>query len=248
MKDVFQREPGLSLVVDGRECAATGGRFQSPDFVVLQPRPLAGRKQVRVYRNVFKRVLDVSLVLLSLPVTLPLVLICAALLWMESGLPFYQQSRLGKDGRTFRMLKLRTMVRDAEHRLTQILEQDPALRAEWDATQKLKKDPRITPVGAFLRATSLDELPQLWNVLIGDMSLVGPRPMMPAQLSIYGCPDAYFAVRPGITGLWQVSARNETRFDYRSEVDTAYFRSMSFPGDLVLIFKTFGVVLQRTGY
>lgn len=202
----------------------------------------------KLYQHGFKRVLDVSLVLLTLPITLPIILLCALFLWIESGLPFYQQSRLGKDGAAFKILKLRTMVRNADQQLQDLLDADPALRAEWDETQKLKADPRITPVGAVLRATSLDELPQLWNVLIGDMSLVGPRPMMPEQLDLYGSPESYFALRPGITGLWQVSARNENRFDFRNVVDKIYLRRLSLFADIVLIFRTFRVVLQRTGY
>ena len=139
------------------------------------------------------------------------------------------------------------MVRDADAVLESYLAANPAMRAEWDEMQKLKDDPRITRVGAFLRATSLDELPQLWNVLKGDMSLIGPRPMMPDQLEMYGDAKAYFALRPGITGLWQVSARNNSRFTYRNEVDAAYRRNLSLPMDLTILFKTVGVVLRRTG-
>ncbi|MBE1282094.1 MAG: sugar transferase [Rhodobacteraceae bacterium] len=195
-----------------------------------------------------KRFLDLALILLALPVVVMVTLVCAAVLWLESGLPFYWQKRLGRNGRTFHILKLRTMVRNADAQLAQCLARDPALREEWETTQKLKNDPRVTRVGAFLRRTSLDELPQLWNVVKGDMSLVGPRPMMPEQLPLYGESQYYFAVRPGITGIWQVSARNESSFAFRYETDAEYHRTMSFRTDLKLLFRTIGVVLRGTGY
>ncbi|MFW8635516.1 sugar transferase [Cribrihabitans pelagius] len=195
-----------------------------------------------------KRMFDLLLVLLSLPLALPLILVCAAALWLEGGRPFYTQQRLGRGGRVFRILKLRTMVRDADTQLQAWLDRDPALRAEWDSTQKLKNDPRITPVGRLLRVTSLDELPQLWNVVTGEMSLVGPRPMMPCQLPLYGDARAYLALQPGITGLWQVSARNESSFASRAWADAEYRRGLSLGGDLALIGRTFGVVLKGTGY
>lgn len=200
------------------------------------------------YPTTGKRVLDLLLVLASLPVILPLVAMCAAALWFEGGQPFYTQARLGRGGRPFRILKLRTMVRNADQLLQHYLVTDPALRREWNETQKLKNDPRITRVGRFLRATSLDELPQLWNVAKGDMSLVGPRPMMPEQLPLYGDARAYFALRPGITGVWQVSVRNEGSFATRARADADYRRGLSLGGDLSLIWRTAGVVLKGTGY
>lgn len=202
----------------------------------------------RVYANLGKRILDVTLVLLTLPLTLPVILICALALWIEGGYPFYRQDRLGQRGRHFSMLKLRTMVRDADTQLEKYLAANPDMRREWDETQKLKQDPRITRVGKFLRASSLDELPQLWNVLIGDMSLVGPRPMLPEQLPLYGNATAYFALKPGITGVWQVSARNESRFSYRAQIDAAYEQELSMWADLSLMFRTVGVVVRGTGY
>ncbi|MEX0304280.1 MAG: sugar transferase [Leisingera sp.] len=200
------------------------------------------------YAGTGKRVLDLLLVVLSLPLVLPLIGFCAAALWLEGGQPFYTQSRLGRGGKAFRILKLRTMVRDADALLQRCLDSDPALRREWDETQKLKNDPRITRVGRLLRATSLDELPQLWNVARGDMSLVGPRPMMPEQLQLYGDARAYFALRPGITGLWQVSVRNEAGFGSRVRADFEYQRGLSLGLDLGLIWRTVGVVLKGTGY
>lgn len=208
----------------------------------------ASRSGGGIYAPAGKRGLDLLLVLLSLPLALPLIALCAAALWLEGGRPFYTQARLGRGGQVFRILKLRTMVRDADALLQHYLAASPALRQEWQDTQKLKNDPRITPVGRLLRATSLDELPQLWNVVKGDMSLVGPRPMMPDQLPLYGDARAYFALRPGITGIWQVSVRNEASFASRVRADFEYRRGLSLSRDLDLIWRTFGVVLKGTGY
>jgi lipopolysaccharide/colanic/teichoic acid biosynthesis glycosyltransferase len=199
------------------------------------------------YSRFGKRVFDGLLIILALPIALPIVVLAALALWIEGGAPFYTQRRLGKDGKVFFILKLRTMVRDADAVLESHLARDPELRREWDNLQKLKHDPRVTRVGHFLRSTSLDELPQLLNVLRGQMSLVGPRPMMLDQLPMYGDPHAYNALRPGITGLWQTSARNNNGFSYRNQVDAQYRTEMSFLYDLKVLFKTVGVVLRRTG-
>ncbi|WP_240611048.1 sugar transferase [Oceaniglobus ichthyenteri] len=210
-----------------------------------EPAPLPGSF---AYRALGKRILDILLVLMTAPLTLSVVLICALALWIEGGNPFYRQDRLGVGGRRFSILKLRTMVRDADTILARYLEADPALAEEWRTTQKLKNDPRITRIGSILRKTSLDELPQFWNVLLGEMSLVGPRPMMPDQLEMYGDPFVYFAMRPGITGFWQVSARNENHFSFRAEIDAQYHRKMSPLCDLGVMLRTVGVMMRRTGY
>lgn len=201
-----------------------------------------------VYRAFGKRLLDILLIVIGLPLMLPVTLICALALWLEGGQPFYRQKRLGQGGRRFHIWKLRTMRRDADRVLENLLASDPDLRAEWDLTQKLKEDPRITPVGAVLRKTSLDEVPQFWNVLKGEMSVVGPRPMMPEQLPLYPDPRAYFANLPGITGQWQVSDRNENSFAHRATVDAAYDAELSLLTDMKILFRTVGVVLKRTGY
>lgn len=215
-------------------------------------RPVADRRRLLsprwIYRQFGKPVLDLIFLLAALPVTLPIILLCALALWFEGGQPFYRQARLGKDGRIFWIVKLRTMVRDADKLLEQYLDDDPALAEEWRTTQKLRNDPRVTRLGAVLRATSLDELPQLWNVLRGEMSIVGPRPMLPEQLSLYGDPEAYFALRPGLTGLWQVSARNEAEFSDRAWLDATYYADLSCRVDIALLLRTVGVVLRRTGY
>lgn len=261
MKDFGQETGSVSVVKFSAEAArfdralpafpASGASVNVP----FKAKPVASQAPVRsrglgrqMYLNVGKRIMDIALVLLSAPITLPVVLFCAIALWIEGGSPFYRQDRLGKGGALFSILKLRSMVQNADAKLEECLASDPALREEWDTTQKLKKDPRVTPLGSFLRATSLDELPQLWNVLKGDMSLVGPRPMLPEQLSMYGEPEAYFALKPGITGIWQVSARNENHFAYRAQIDAVYYAGVSAWSDVVLMAKTFGVVLRRTGY
>jgi exopolysaccharide production protein ExoY len=209
--------------------------------------PQAKRAEQGFYRRFAKRALDVIAVLLSAPVVVPVVLILALLVAREGGRPFYSQFRVGKNGRPFRMWKLRTMVTDADARMTAYLDTNPQARAEWDLNQKLRVDPRITRFGQVLRKTSLDELPQLWNVFIGDMSLVGPRPMMLNQQVMYPG-KAYYVVRPGVTGLWQTTDRNQTSFEARAEFDTLYDESLSLATDLRIIFKTVGVVVKGTGY
>jgi lipopolysaccharide/colanic/teichoic acid biosynthesis glycosyltransferase len=200
-----------------------------------------------VYRNGLKRVMDVMLVLLGGIVVLPVVLILALLIARDGHSPFYWNARVGRGGRVFHMLKLRSMVHDADARLEAHLAADPAAAAEWAATQKLKKDPRITTFGRILRKTSMDELPQLWNVLTGDMSLVGPRPMMPSQQVLY-IGRAYYALRPGLTGPWQVSDRNGCAFAKRAEFDRDYEQSLSLATDLRLLARTVAVVLKGTGF
>ena len=201
------------------------------------------------YRDGVKRLLDIALVIAALPVVVPVILLAAIALWFEGGNPFFGQKRLGLGGRIFVMRKLRTMVPDAEARLEACLQADPALRHEWETTQKLRLDPRITPLGRFLRKTSLDELPQLWNVLTGDMSLVGPRPMLPDQVHLYGGDtSSYTALRPGLTGLWQISERNDGYFARRAISDARYDRNLSFLLDMKVIAATFLVVLRGTGY
>ncbi|MHA6263576.1 sugar transferase [Arenibacterium sp. CAU 1754] len=232
--------------------AISGHASTDAPFKTLARKPAAHKSAKpsphRFYASVGKRVLDVALVIASLPVLLPLALLCVVAVMLDGGNPFYRQDRLGRNNKVFSILKLRTMVPNADAKLAAVLASDPALRAEWNATQKLKNDPRITRSGAFLRATSLDELPQFWNVLTGEMSLVGPRPMLPEQLPMYGDAEPYFAMRPGISGLWQVSARNENNFGYRAKVDAEYFSNVSFLHDFLILVKTVGVVLRRTGY
>jgi len=210
--------------------------------------PPARRPATGVYRAAGKRLLDLMFVLLSAPFAAVLIAAAALPLWFEGGSPFYRQARLGRDGKRFSILKLRTMVQDADTLLEMHLAADPVLRGEWNTTQKLRKDPRITPIGAFLRKSSLDELPQLWNVMRGDMSLVGPRPMLPEQLPIYGDCTHYFALRPGITGYWQVSQRNDSAFRARAALDAAYDSQMSLKEDAKVLWRTIGAVVKQTGF
>lgn len=203
--------------------------------------------QHKVYRKLGKRLLDVTLVMMAAPVIVLVVGLLAILVALDGGRPFYVQERIGRNGRVYRMWKLRSMVADADERLEDYLAKDPNARAEWDSTQKLKSDPRITAFGRFLRKSSMDELPQLWNVLKGDMSLVGPRPMMVNQQDLYPGAD-YYHLRPGITGSWQVSARNESTFADRARFDAQYNRDLSMMTDLRLILATVRVVLRATGH
>ncbi len=200
-----------------------------------------------LYRNYLKRLFDISAVVISGVVVAPLIILMALIVSFDGSNPFYWNDRVGRGGRNFRMLKLRSMVPNADAMLEEYLSRNAEARLEWNSTQKLKSDPRITRFGRFLRKTSLDELPQLWNVLIGDMSLVGPRPMMPSQRPLYhGL--SYYRLRPGITGIWQVSDRNESAFSKRAEYDTEYDETLSFRNDLWLLWATVSVVLRGTGY
>lgn len=199
-----------------------------------------------IYRRGLKRAFDLAAVMMAAPVVVPLICGLAIAVALNGGQPFYTQDRVGRNGRTFRMWKLRSMVRDADALMEAHLASDIAVRAEWDATQKLKDDPRITTLGRFLRRSSLDELPQLWNVVTGDMSLVGPRPMMVNQRAIYPG-TAYYALRPGITGLWQTAGRNRTTFAARAEFDAVYEADVTLKNDMSILWRTVNVVLNATG-
>ena len=179
----------------------------------------------------------------------PIMALVAWLIWKRDGAPiFFGHYRVGRDGELFRCLKFRSMYRDADRMLKEVLASDPQARAEWDRDQKLGNDPRITPVGHFLRKTSLDELPQLFNVLRGEMSLVGPRPITTGELTRYGAARwHYLSVQPGMTGLWQVSGRNNTTYDERVALDRRYVEARSFRLDLSILFRTIKVVVARDG-
>ncbi|MDA7965969.1 sugar transferase [Ruegeria sp.] len=213
----------------------------------LRARHVQTRTSARFYRDYLKRGLDIAFILLTLPVAVPLIAVLALIAARDGASPFYRQSRVGRNGVTFTMFKIRTMVNDADDRLETYLADNPSASVEWDSTQKLKHDPRITSIGHFMRRSSLDELPQLWNVLRGDMSLIGPRPMMVSQQSLYPG-RSYYEMRPGITGLWQVSDRNESTFADRARFDTRYVETLSFKNDLMILFKTVGAVLRCTGH
>ncbi|WP_198376598.1 sugar transferase [Neoroseomonas rubea] len=196
-----------------------------------------------------KRAMDIAIAGLALLAALPFFLVVGALVRADGGPAFYAHPRVGRGGRVFGCLKFRSMVTDSQARLEALLAADPAARAEWEQTRKLKNDPRITRIGRFLRATSLDELPQLINVLKGEMAIVGPRPVTQSELdSYYGAAAAhYLTVRPGITGLWQVSGRSETSYDQRVALDVAYVSQPSLLADIRILLKTPVAVLSRRG-
>ncbi len=196
-----------------------------------------------------KRALDIIGAGVGLLLLAPFFLIVALMLRADGGPAFFAHQRVGRGGKLFGCLKFRSMVIDSQARLETLLANDPAARAEWEATRKLKNDPRITPIGRFLRSTSLDELPQLINVLRGEMSLVGPRPVQEAEIDrYYGASAAhYMAVRPGITGLWQVSGRSETSYESRVALDVSYVSRPSLLADFSILLRTPVAVLSRRG-
>jgi len=196
-----------------------------------------------------KRALDIIGAGVGLVLLAPFFLIVALMVRADGGPAFFAHQRVGRGGKLFGCLKFRSMVVDSQARLESLLANDAVARAEWEATRKLKNDPRITPIGRFLRSTSLDELPQLINVLRGEMSLVGPRPVQEAEIDrYYGASAAhYMAVRPGITGLWQVSGRSETSYESRVALDVTYVSRPSLLADLSILLRTPVAVLSRRG-
>lgn len=202
------------------------------------------------FNKFIKRSFDLTVSVLFLPVLIPLIAILGLLIRIDSPGPvFFYQRRVGRGGGMFKVYKFRSMYRDSKERLENILKTEPAARQEWNTFFKLKNDPRITRMGAFLRKTSLDELPQILNVLKSEMSLVGPRPVLPEELAIYykEFSDYYQLVRPGMTGLWQVSGRNDIDYDVRVKLDTWYVLNWSLWLDILMLFKTIRVVLKREG-
>ncbi|MEC5342066.1 undecaprenyl-phosphate galactose phosphotransferase WbaP [Brenneria populi] len=178
----------------------------------------------------------------------PLLLVLAYLVSKDGGNAIYGHERVGRDGKKFKCLKFRSMVINSQEVLQQLLASDPEARAEWDKDFKLKNDPRITRVGHFIRKTSLDELPQLFNVLKGEMSLVGPRPVIEKELERYaGDVDYYLMAKPGMTGLWQVSGRSDVDYDTRVYFDAWYVKNWSLWNDIAILFKTINVVIKRDG-
>jgi lipopolysaccharide/colanic/teichoic acid biosynthesis glycosyltransferase len=200
-------------------------------------------------RPAAKRALDILGAGALLLLALPAFLVIAALVKLDGGRAFYAHERVGRDGRLFGCLKFRSMVMDADRRLAALLATDADARAEWEASRKLKNDPRVTWIGRVLRATSLDELPQLINVLKGEMSLVGPRPVQASELAAYygAAAQHYMAVRPGITGPWQISGRSDTSYAQRVALDVAYATQPSLVTDVKILLRTPAAVLARRG-
>ena len=200
--------------------------------------------------NVVKTAFDYILTLVGAVFISPLLVYIAYRIKKEDPGPvFFAHTRIGKDGKPFPCYKFRSMVVNSQEMLQKYLVKNPAAREEWERDFKLKDDPRVTPIGKFLRSTSLDELPQIFNVLRGEMSLVGPRPVIQEELDKYYGETAklYCTVKPGITGLWQVSGRSDIRYDERVALDATYIKYRSMWGDIVILWKTIGVVLMKKG-
>lgn len=199
-----------------------------------------------VYGSIGKRLLDITLVILSLPFVLAFVLLAACIIKLDGGPAIYRQIRIGRYGQPFYCYKLRSMVANADRELDKLLATDARAREEWQHSQKLENDPRVTSIGRLLRRLSLDELPQLWNVLRGDMSLVGPRPFLPAQESMYHGIH-YYDLRPGLTGPWQIQSRAKCSFAARAKFDDAYKDQVSLWTDLKIMIRTIEVMLRARG-
>ncbi|MEQ3651595.1 sugar transferase [Hyphomonas sp.] len=199
--------------------------------------------------QIAKRAFDVFVASCILLFTAPLILTIALFIRLQDGGPaIFKQMRQGKNGTPFPCYKLRSMVPDAGERLQQLLATDPEARREWAATQKLTRDPRITSLGQFIRKSSIDELPQLLNVIRGDMSLVGPRPIVESEISKYGEHyKHYCAVRPGLTGLWQVRGRSDTSYETRVAMDVEYARTRTFLTDVKILLLTVPAVVNSKG-
>ncbi|MGX7004387.1 sugar transferase [Caballeronia sp. KNU42] len=199
-------------------------------------------------RNVVKRTIDIVGASSLLIAMSPILLVMGAIVMSDGGRPVFGHLRVGRNGRKFRCLKFRSMVTGADVVLKHLLATDPKAREEWERDFKLKNDIRITPIGRLLRRTSLDELPQLWNVLRGDMSLVGPRPIVDEELARYGADVHYYLeTKPGMTGLWQVSGRNDVDYATRVSLDVSYAKECSLSLDILILLKTFKVIFKRDG-
>ena len=199
-----------------------------------------------VYARLVKPALDVFLVVLFAPIIITIVGISALIVALDGHNPFYAHERVGHGGKVFRLFKLRSMVPNADAIFAEHLANNPEAQAEWDLNQKLRDDPRITRFGRFIRKTSIDEMPQFLNVLLGDMSLIGPRPFTVDQRSQY-TGARYYELRPGLSGLWQISTRHDSEFVARAQFDDLYARSLSFGGDIRIMLRTLVAVIRGTG-
>ncbi len=199
-----------------------------------------------LYARFVKPAFDCLLVLLFAPIILTIVLVSALIVALDGHNPFYAQERVGQNGKTFRLFKLRSMVPNADALLEAHLAANPDAKVEWDLNQKLRDDPRITRFGRIIRKTSIDEMPQFLNVLLGDMALVGPRPFTVDQREDY-TGIRYFDLRPGLSGLWQISTRHDSEFVARAQFDDLYARSLSFSGDIRIMLRTLVAIARGTG-
>lgn len=239
--------PDISVIPAMRGVPLHGtdmSHFFSHEVALLRMRNNLRRWPARLTKRLF----DTFAALILLVLLSPLMLVVAWVIRQDGGPALFAHPRIGKKGNVFNCYKFRTMVVDAEKQLEQLLQKKPELRTQWQKEHKLRSDPRVSPIGRFLRHTSLDELPQLINVIRGEMSLVGPRPVVRSELPRYGDQVGYYLmVRPGMTGLWQVSGRNDVDYDTRVYLDTWYVKNWSLWHDLVILFKTISVVLSRRG-
>jgi lipopolysaccharide/colanic/teichoic acid biosynthesis glycosyltransferase len=242
---IFALGESVDSVADGSSASWT--RLNLPPARSAQGR-LAGPRQLFRYR-VLKRAIDIAVIVIFSPVLLLLVAVIAAAVRLSSPGPiFFSHRRIQRHGSFFSMWKFRTMCANSSEVLEAYLARDPAARVEWRRTHKLKRDPRVTRVGEFLRKTSLDELPQVWNVFTGTMSLVGPRPIVAAEVEKYGEFFAdYCLVKPGITGLWQVSGRSSCTYGQRVQLDRQYAQTWSLRGDCIILVKTLSAVFNQDG-
>lgn len=216
----------------------------------LPTQTFQARPKVEIYRLALKRVFDLFLALMLLPFILPVLLLLIILIKIDSkGPAIYRSERIGKNGKKFNCLKLRTMCPNAEEKLDQLLRKRADLKEEYEKFCKLKDDPRITRVGRLLRTFSMDELPQIFNILRGDMSFVGPRPAFEKEIKKYYGSNfrEYQMVRPGVTGLWQISGRNNKSFDYRVKMDSQYSKTLKFSKDIKILVKTIPAALSAKG-
>ena len=228
--------------------AEQDAQLASYDIPSPRSRSTNGGTLCVTYGLLGKRALDLIVVIGAILLIIPIICSCAMIIALDGGAPFYGHKRVGRNGREFKCWKIRSMVVDSQSCLMAYLDANPDARQEWEATRKLANDPRITRFGRFLRKSSLDELPQLLNVLCGQMSIVGPRPVPRDELVLYGAgAQAYLDLRPGITGLWQVSGRNGVSYATRVALDQEYHKICSLKIDLAIIIKTFGVVWSRSG-
>lgn len=216
---------------------------------LLEPRDTTSPWEEDLYREHIKRGLDLLLALLVFPLLLPILAFLIVLIKLDSkGPAIFKSERIGKNGRRFAIYKLRTMCLNAEEKLQEILNSNATLRKEWVTDHKLRNDPRVTRVGRIIRALSLDEIPQVFNVIKGDMSFVGPRPIVEAEIVKYGIDFSnYTRMRPGITGLWQVNGRNDTSYENRVAFDKKYAKEVTLAQDLLILLKTVPVALSKKG-
>jgi lipopolysaccharide/colanic/teichoic acid biosynthesis glycosyltransferase len=247
-----QSKAGTEELMAPELAGVDSGAYGYPRTSARSANPAAAKSAPRseLFRyRVFKRLMDVALIALASPILVPLLLALALAVRLTSPGPIlFSHRRICKSGAFFSMWKFRTMCVNGTEVLERYLAEHPEARQEWNRTHKLRFDPRVTPIGRLLRKLSLDELPQVWNVITGRMSLVGPRPIVAAEVEKYGaCFDCYTSVKPGLTGLWQVSGRSTLSYEQRVKLDCEYARRWSLLGDLRILAVTLRAVIDQEG-